>query len=774
MGPLGLAAPPLLLLVLVLVATAGAQASELELDGLLDLGRCRYALGMQDGAIPDSRLAASSAWSESTAARHARLGRSDGDGAWCPAGPVYPDEAEFLEVDLGHLHVVTLVATQGRHAGGHGKEFARAYRLRYSRDRRRWLRWRDRWGAEVIAGNEDPEAVVLKDLAPAVVARALRIYPRADRVMSVCLRLELYGCPWRPGLLSYTAPEGQVMALHPAPVVLNDSTYDGHSVGQLRSGGLGQLADGVLGLDDFARSRERRLWPGYDYVGWRRPPGSRPRLRLDFQFERPRAFRAMQVHCNNMHTRGVSIFSEVECWFKKNLATAWEPTPVTHSLAGAVKDPSARLVTVPLGGRQALFIQCHFFFANEWMLFSEVTFLSDVVEEAAGTSGRPPAAPPDPWAWDAPEDLGPPWHGEAAANLTAQDVEEAKAGQPIAKDDTSHTSILIGCLVAIILLLLVVIFLILWRQYWKKILGKAQRRVSEDDLTAQLSAPGDAVVINNATGAPRGPPRYERIRPGRGDYQEPLRWPPACPHPPHSPPGPAAPLANPAYRLLLATYAQPMGGAARPPPDGAKPINTDGPAEPEGGAGAYAEADVTGGTAYAVPGPAPSPAPSPTLPDFPRRRLRFREKLGEGQFGEVHLCEVEEPQALGPLGAAAPPPGRPLLVAVKVLRPDATKNARRRARWAACGTPTSCGCWGCAPAPGPSASSPSTWSMATCTSSSAGPTAPPSAWGRWCTWRRRSPRGCASWRAATWCTATWPPATAWWAPAAPSRWPTSA
>lgn len=78
-----------------------------------------------------------------------RLDTSDGDGAWCPAGPVYPNDAEFLEVDLRRLHFLTLVGTQGRHAGGHGKEFARAYRLHYSRDRRRWLTWRDRWGNEV-------------------------------------------------------------------------------------------------------------------------------------------------------------------------------------------------------------------------------------------------------------------------------------------------------------------------------------------------------------------------------------------------------------------------------------------------------------------------------------------------------------------------------------------------------------------------------------------------------------------------------------------------
>ncbi|XP_057286652.1 epithelial discoidin domain-containing receptor 1-like, partial [Pezoporus wallicus] len=130
------------------------------------------------------------------------------------------------------------------------------------------------------------------------------------------------------------------------------------------------------------------------------------------------------------------------------------------------------------------------------------------------------------------------------------------------------------------------------------------------------------------------------------------------------------------YRLLLATYAQPMGGLARTPPDGAKPINTNGEAKPlpEGGAGAYAEADVIGGSAH----PASGPAPCPALPTFPRQRLRFRQKLGEGQFGEVLLCEVEEPQALPP-GSRPPelPRGRPLLVAVKVLREDASKSARR-------------------------------------------------------------------------------------------------
>ncbi|PNJ20875.1 DDR1 isoform 28, partial [Pongo abelii] len=258
MGPEALSS----LLLLLLVASGDA-----DMKGHFDPAKCRYALGMQDRTIPDSDISASSSWSDSTAARHSRLESSDGDGAWCPAGSVFPKEEEYLQVDLQRLHLVALVGTQGRHAGGLGKEFSRSYRLRYSRDGRRWMDWKDRWGQEVISGNEDPEGVVLKDLGPPMVARLVRFYPRADRVMSVCLRVELYGCLWRDGLLSYTAPVGQTMYLSEA-VYLNDSTYDGHTVGGLQYGGLGQLADGVVGLDDFRKSQELRVWPGYDYVGW--------------------------------------------------------------------------------------------------------------------------------------------------------------------------------------------------------------------------------------------------------------------------------------------------------------------------------------------------------------------------------------------------------------------------------------------------------------------------------------------------------------------------
>lgn len=80
-----------------------------------------------------------------------RLDFEEGDGAWCPERTVEPDSLkEFLQVDLRSLHFITLVGTQGRHAGGIGNEFAQMYKIKYSRDGSRWISWRNRQGNQVI------------------------------------------------------------------------------------------------------------------------------------------------------------------------------------------------------------------------------------------------------------------------------------------------------------------------------------------------------------------------------------------------------------------------------------------------------------------------------------------------------------------------------------------------------------------------------------------------------------------------------------------------
>lgn len=79
-----------------------------------------------------------------------RLDSEDGDGAWCPKTAVEPNDLkEFLQIDLRALHFITLVGTQGRHAEGHGNEFAPMYKINYSRDGTRWISWRNRHGKQV-------------------------------------------------------------------------------------------------------------------------------------------------------------------------------------------------------------------------------------------------------------------------------------------------------------------------------------------------------------------------------------------------------------------------------------------------------------------------------------------------------------------------------------------------------------------------------------------------------------------------------------------------
>lgn len=64
---------------------------------------------------------------------------------------------------------------------------------------------------------------------------------------------------------------------------------------RMQFGGLGQLCDGVLGGDDFIQTKELRVWPGYDYLGWSREALGQGSVDIEFDFEKPRVFHNMQV-----------------------------------------------------------------------------------------------------------------------------------------------------------------------------------------------------------------------------------------------------------------------------------------------------------------------------------------------------------------------------------------------------------------------------------------------------------------------------------------------
>lgn len=84
-----------------------------------------------------------------------------------------------------------------------------------------------------------------------------------------------------------------------------------------------------------------------------------------------------QVHSNNRYTQGVRVFSKVECSFKPGILQPWTSPTLTLAVPlEDLKDPSSRIIAIPLGGRPAQILRCKFYFADSWLLISEIAFLT--------------------------------------------------------------------------------------------------------------------------------------------------------------------------------------------------------------------------------------------------------------------------------------------------------------------------------------------------------------------------------------------------------------
>ncbi|NXJ68903.1 DDR2 protein, partial [Rostratula benghalensis] len=428
--------------------------------------------------------------------------------------------------------------------------------------------------------------------------------------------------------------------------------------------------------------------PGYDYVGWRNESTTGGYVEITFEFDRIRNFTAMKVHCNNMFAKGVKIFKEVQCYFRSD-TTEWEPSAVSSVLVLDDVNPSARFVTVPLLHRMASAIKCQYYFADAWMMFSEITFQSGTCHHEGYQRD-----------WTLLEGK---WAGVSACLQVTCFCCPLLLLDPTLKVDDSNTRILIGCLVAIIFILVAIIVIILWRQFWQKMLEKASRRMLDDEMTVSLSLPSESSMFNHnhssSSSEQESSSTYDRIFPLGPDYQEPSRLIRKLPDL-LQPPLPSPwfwPISKHfgteewggGHISFHASYSEDtQAGLSHSPPTGCSgPVKPSLASVPEG-VPHYAEADivnlqgVTGGNTYSVPALTMDllSGKDVAVEEFPRKLLTFKEKLGEGQFGEVHLCEVEGMEkftgkdfALEGLDTSS---NHPVLVAVKMLRADANKNAR--------------------------------------------------------------------------------------------------
>ncbi len=108
-------------------------------------------------------------------------------------------------------------------------------------------------------GNTNTYSEVENSLDPPLIAvQRIRIVPFSRHPRTVCMRVELKGCAFSDGVVSYnaTAPyKGDRDSFD-----LADDTYDGVERGGMVSGGLGQLVDGVVGSredEDGGAGRDR-------------------------------------------------------------------------------------------------------------------------------------------------------------------------------------------------------------------------------------------------------------------------------------------------------------------------------------------------------------------------------------------------------------------------------------------------------------------------------------------------------------------------------------
>lgn len=156
-------------------------------------------LGLETLKITDFQLHASTAKRYGLGAHRGRLNIQAGihendlyDGAWCAGRK---DLHQWLEVDARRLTRFTGVITQGRNSLWLS-DWVTSYKVLVSNDSHTWVPVRNSSGDMIFEGNSEKEIPVLNELPVPMVARYLRVNPQSwFEHGSICLRLEVLGCP---------------------------------------------------------------------------------------------------------------------------------------------------------------------------------------------------------------------------------------------------------------------------------------------------------------------------------------------------------------------------------------------------------------------------------------------------------------------------------------------------------------------------------------------------------------------------------------------------
>lgn len=638
----------------ILIATGKTSSA-------LDLSNCQVALGMQNGEIPDVSLTASSSIEPiRRGPTKARIRLEKGDGAWCPKQQISSNAYEYLEIDLGLLKVITLVETQGRFGNGQGTEYTDQYRLEYQRELDgTWFRFKNRRGQEIFPGNSNTYMTEMREVQPAIIALKIRFVPVSTHPRTVCLRVELYGCPWTDGVVSYDMPQGNRFG---SDLDLFDLSYDGDAStdGHLH-GGLGQLTDSEEGHSNFRMDPVEMANKGFRWVGWKNDSFSGRPLSIVFTFDAVRNFTSLTLHCNNMFSKGVRVFRSARIYFG-NVGTGEEGDfsggTVEYGYARDSQNEFARTLRIGLGNGVGMLVRLDLFFDDKWIMISEVHFESDYVRQDLNPDLQTKnnsslirstiKSNPSDHLMEIPF----PVHYSPD---TSKNDDLIITGSSLNSTTTAQTAVLykqknlrngldygsvITMIVVLALLLLVlcsVILLIFYKRHKHK--ATKSSAILTNQSSASISRPSSllyptAYLINNGSSH-------------RPSYPVPLYG--------HGPANPSDLLDQPP-NLTVSPYATidvPVGMREMP-------VNNE-------------DSTVDGGYSNTLD-LLPLSSFSLSVIDLPRSCLNYVRSLGEGNFGQVFICEVSNGQSVTKnhvLQENSLP-----VVAVKVLRHNASDVQR--------------------------------------------------------------------------------------------------
>ncbi|XP_056415274.1 discoidin, CUB and LCCL domain-containing protein 2 isoform X1 [Hyla sarda] len=189
---------------------------------------CYGFLGMENGAIPDSQITASTVleWTDNAGQvniwkpERARL-KKQGP-AWAAS---YSDERQWLQIDLNKLTKVTGIITTGSTMSAYNY-YVTSYRIEYSEDGLKWTVYRDPNvdRDKLFQANSDYFQEVRNNLIPPIVARFVKIRPTGWN-QKIAMKVELLGCQFIPAPIpKLTAPPAFVPRAKHNPLPIDKTT----------------------------------------------------------------------------------------------------------------------------------------------------------------------------------------------------------------------------------------------------------------------------------------------------------------------------------------------------------------------------------------------------------------------------------------------------------------------------------------------------------------------------------------------------------------------